>query len=59
MHAYQMLDPALAARVNRLPKAELHFHLEGALRWRTIREPHPARHRPARGHRAEVDHAFT
>jgi adenosine deaminase len=41
MHAHQPLDTALEARVRRLPKAELHFHFEGALRWSTIRELHP------------------
>ena len=41
MHPHQPLDAALEARLSRLPKAELHFHFEGAFRWSTIRELHP------------------
>ena len=41
MHPHQPLDAALEARLSRLPKAELHFHFEGAFRWRTIRELPP------------------
>lgn len=31
----------LADRIRRTPKAELHIHLEGALRWSTVREFNP------------------
>lgn len=31
----------LAARLLRLPKAEMHLHLEGAARWSMVRELHP------------------
>jgi adenosine deaminase len=34
-------DPNLEARLARMPKAEMHFHFEGAFRWSTIRELHP------------------
>lgn len=33
--------PELADRIRRMPKAELHIHLEGALRWSTVREFNP------------------
>src|SRR5712691_4530147 len=36
-------DPHLEACLARLPKAEMHFHFEGAFRWRTIQELHPRR----------------
>jgi adenosine deaminase len=36
-------DPHLEARLARMPKAEMHFHFEGAFRWRTIQELHPRR----------------
>jgi adenosine deaminase len=35
-------DDDLAVTISRLPKAELHFHFEGAFRWSTIRSVHPA-----------------
>src|SRR5205807_6022791 len=41
MSLHPPLDAALEARLSRLPKAELHFHFEGAFRWSTIREFHP------------------
>lgn len=31
----------LADAIRRMPKAEMHFHFEGAFRWSTIRELHP------------------
>ena len=31
----------LAERIRRMPKAELHIHVEGALRWSTVRELNP------------------
>ena len=34
-------DPHLEECLARLPKAEMHFHFEGAFRWHTIRELHP------------------
>ncbi len=34
-------EPNLEARLARMPKAEMHFHFEGALRWSTTRELHP------------------
>jgi adenosine deaminase len=34
-------DPHLEARLACMPKAEMHFHFEGAFRWSTIRELHP------------------
>jgi adenosine deaminase len=34
-------DTALDRFVRALPKAEMHLHFEGAVRWRTIREVHP------------------
>jgi adenosine deaminase len=37
-----VIPGALAGRLAALPKAEMHVHLEGAVRWRTIRELHPA-----------------
>jgi adenosine deaminase len=33
--------PELANRIRRMPKAELHLHFEGALRWSTVRELNP------------------
>ena len=36
-----MSPPELAARIRTMPKAELHLHLEGALRWSTVREFNP------------------
>lgn len=30
--------PELAERIRRMPKAELHLHVEGAFRWSTVRE---------------------
>jgi adenosine deaminase len=36
-------DPHLEACLARLPKAEMHFHFEGAFRWRTVQELHPRR----------------
>jgi len=36
-------DSRLEAFIRQLPKAELHLHLEGALRWSTVRELHPDR----------------
>ncbi len=34
-------DPILERAVRRMPKAEMHFHFEGAFRWATVRELHP------------------
>jgi len=34
-------DPALEGFVCQLPKAELHLHLVGAMRWSSVRELHP------------------
>jgi adenosine deaminase len=31
----------LESAIRRMPKAELHFHFEGAFRWSTVRELHP------------------
>jgi len=36
-----MAPAELADRIRRMPKAELHLHLEGALRWSTVREFNP------------------
>jgi adenosine deaminase len=36
-----MAPSELADRIRRMPKAELHIHLEGALRWSTVRELNP------------------
>lgn len=36
-----MTASELADRIRRMPKAELHIHLEGALRWSTVREFNP------------------
>jgi len=41
MRSRPLDDPHLEACLARLPKAEMHFHFEGAFRWRTIRELHP------------------
>jgi adenosine deaminase len=43
MRSYPLDDPHLEACLARLPKAEMHFHFEGAFRWRTIQELHPRR----------------
>ena len=39
--AARLDDPNLEALLARMPKAEMHFHFEGAFRWNTIRELHP------------------
>ena len=36
-----MAPSELTDRIRRMPKAELHLHLEGALRWSTVREFNP------------------
>lgn len=45
MDGFDMVHQAKTSRikevVRRLPKAELHIHLEGAFRWETIRTHHP------------------
>jgi adenosine deaminase len=43
MRSRQLDDPHLEARLAHMPKAEMHFHFEGAFRWRTIQELHPRR----------------
>lgn len=36
-----LADRTLDEEILRLPKAELHLHLEGAFRWETVRDLHP------------------
>lgn len=39
--AFDQVEATLDAWLSALPKAEMHFHFEGAFRWTTIRELHP------------------
>lgn len=41
MRGRRLDDPNLETRLAHMPKAEMHFHFEGAFRWNTIRELHP------------------
>lgn len=36
-----MKHDTLATAIRKMPKAEMHFHLEGSFRWNTVRELHP------------------
>ncbi|MGD0157482.1 MAG: adenosine deaminase family protein [Terracidiphilus sp.] len=42
-HSVAILPSEIRSFIEGLPKAELHLHLEGAMRWSTVREVHPRR----------------